>query len=72
MVGSRPRPKVFYHGRTTHPDGQHTVTLSIRGTRYDYHLSPPAADTVEFLCRNVSALKALNFAKSRAHRIVRT
>lgn len=62
---SNPKPKVHFHGHFI-DCGQHTVELSINGTRYEYALSPQQADTVEFLCRKGLALKALNFAKSRA------
>lgn len=66
----RPRPRVLYHGRTRTPDGLHAVTLSINSRRYDYHLTSSQADTVEYLCKRISALKALGFAKSRAHMIL--
>ena len=65
-------PLVHYHGHTVHEDGQHSVTLSVRAVRYEYFLTPDQCNTVEYLCRNVSARKALNFAKSRASRILRT
>lgn len=64
-------PLVHYHGHTVHEDGQRSVTLSVRGVRYEYFLTPDQCNTVEFLCRNISARNALNFAKSRATRILR-
>ncbi len=67
---ARPRPKVHYHGRTRLESGQHVVTLSVNGSRYDYYLANHQADTVEYLCRKVSALKALSFAKSRARMVL--
>ena len=68
----RPRPKVHFISRTREDDS-HIVTLAINGTRHAYHLpSAPCADTVEFLCRKVSALKALAYAKSRARVVLRT
>lgn len=67
----RPRPTVYYHGRTRTPEGQHIVTLSINSRRYDYHLTAPQADTTEYLCKRASALKALAFAKSRASRVLK-
>lgn len=57
--------RVLYHGRLRNPDGTHSVTLSVSGTRYTYALTPPQADTVEYLCRRISTLRALNYAKSR-------
>jgi hypothetical protein len=62
-------PLVYYIGRTKLEDGQHSVTLSVRNVRYEYILTGPAADTTEFLCRKVSARKALNYAKSRASEV---
>lgn len=68
---SRAKPGVYYLGRTDHEDGQRSITLSISGIRYEYYLTLPECNTVEFLCKRVSARKALNFAKSRASRIVK-
>lgn len=62
-------PLVHYYGRN---DLDHTVTLSVRGIRYKYFLTSTHCDTVEFLCRTTSARKALNFAKSRASRVLKT
>jgi hypothetical protein len=59
------RTTVLYHGRTHNPDGTHSVTLSVNARRYTYTLTSPQCDTVEYLCKHVSALKALGFAKSR-------
>lgn len=64
-------PLVHYHGRTDHEDGQRSVTLSVRGQRYEYFLTPQQCDTTEYLCTRVSARKALNFAKSRAQRVLK-
>jgi len=64
----KPTCIVDYIGRNT---TDHTITLSIRGQRYEYFLTPQQCDTMEFLCRKVSARKALNFAKSHASRILR-
>lgn len=62
-------PIVYYIGRERSPEGQHIITLAVRGIRYAYVLTSPQADTTEFLCRKVSARKALNFAKSRASEV---
>ena len=59
---------ILYLGRD---DTDHTVTLAINGTRWEYTLNPQACDTVEYLAKRVSAGKALAFAKSRASREVR-
>ncbi len=56
-------PMVYYHGRN---DLDQTVEFSINGKRYHYTLTPSNRDTVEFLCRKVSLLKALAYAKRRA------
>ena len=69
---SRPRPKVYLCGRTREADGQHVITLSVNAKRYDYHLTLAQADTVEYLCKRVSALKALAYAKTRARLVLRT
>jgi hypothetical protein len=58
-------PLVLYHGRTHNEDGTHSITLSVNARRYTYTLTSPQCDTVEYLCKHVSALKALAFAKSR-------
>lgn len=60
-----PRPMVYYHGHTHHEDGQRTVTFSINGKRHTYTLTDTACNVTEYLCKHVSLLKALNFAKSR-------
>ena len=64
-------PGVYYLGRTRTPEGDHIVTLSIRSQRYDYYLTAPQADATEYLCKRVSALKALSFAKSRARMVLK-
>jgi hypothetical protein len=66
---TNPYPLVHYHGRN---DLDHTITLSVRGQRYEYFLTPTQCDTAEFLCKRLSARKALNFAKQRASRVVKT
>lgn len=60
------RTTVQWHGLTIAEDGQRSVTLSVNGQRHRYTLTPPQCDTVEYLCKRVSGLKALAFAKSRA------
>lgn len=59
------KPLVYYHGRD---NIDRIATLSIAGKVYDFHLTTQQLDTVEFLCRKVSALRAFNFAKSHAAR----
>ena len=54
--------KCFYLGRN---DTDHTALFAVGTKRYEYTLSPQQLDTVEYLCRRVSVLKALNFAKRR-------
>lgn len=61
----QPKPTVYYHGRD---NIDRIATLSIAGRIYDFHLTSQQLDTVEFLCRKVSALKAFNFAKRHAQR----
>lgn len=62
-------PTVYYHGRNT---TDHTVTLSIRGQRYEYFFnSPLPCETVEQLCRKGLARRALNYAKSRAYSVLK-
>lgn len=62
----RYQPIVLYHGYTDEADGYKLVTLSVDGRRYNYLLTIPQAHTVEFLCKRVSGLRALGYAKSRA------
>lgn len=59
---ARAMPIVHYHGRDY---SQSSVILSVNARRYEYFLTPQQCDTVEYLCKHVSVLKALNFAKSR-------
>lgn len=66
----KPHPAVCYHGREQELS-VHRVTLSIRGQRYAYTLTPSQCDTVEFLCRKGLGRRALNFAKSRARNVDR-
>lgn len=63
---SRAKPGVYCLGHTRLESGQHTVTLSVDGTRYEYYLTSPQCDTVEFLCKQGLGRRALNYAKSRA------
>lgn len=67
-TAAKPYPLVHYHGRNY---TDHTITLSVRGQRYEYFLTPQQCDTTEYLCTRVSARKALNFAKSRASRVLK-
>lgn len=69
---SADHPTVLWHGLTITEDGQRHVTLSINTVRYSFTLTPPQCDTVEYLCRRVSALKAFAYAKSRASEAKRT
>ena len=69
---SRAKPGIYYLGRTRTEDGQHSVTLGVSGKHYTYTLTPIQCDTVEYLCKRISALRALNYAKSRASLIVAT
>lgn len=68
---SRAKPGVYYLGQSRLESGQRTVTLSINGTRYDYYLTAPQCNTVEFLCKQGLGRRALNFAKSRAKDVVK-
>lgn len=49
----------------------HTVTLAIRGVRYEYWLTPTQCHTVDYIAHRISSGKALAFAKSHAHRTER-
>lgn len=60
----QPRPQTYYLGRN---DLDHSVCFAIGSRRYEYTLTPQQIESVEYLCRKVSILKALNFAK-RKHR----
>ncbi len=64
----RPACNVYYHGRNT---TDHTITLSIRGIRYEYFLRQQECETVEQLCRKGLGRRALNYAKSRAYSVLR-
>jgi hypothetical protein len=68
---SRAKPVVFFHGHTIHEDGRRSVTLSVDGQRWQYDLTSPQCDTVEYLCKRISARKALNYARSRSTRQVK-
>lgn len=61
----RTQTTIYYHGRVSEL-GYSSVTLSINGVRWDYHLTPQQCDTVEHLAKRVSTGKALAFAKSHA------
>lgn len=62
------KPTVLLHSRDAL---DHTVVLSIDGTRWEYTLTPQQCDTIEYLCRKISARKALAFARSRSTRQVK-
>ena len=64
----RPTCNVYYHGRNT---TDHTITLSIRGQRYEYFLLPQECETVEQLGRKGLGRRALNYAKSRAYSVLK-
>lgn len=66
---NRAKPGVYYLGNTRLESGQRTVTLSIDGTRYEYYLTLPQCNTVEFLCKQGLGRRALNYAKSRASEV---
>lgn len=68
---TKPKPTIHYHGRADWQDGKHLVTLSIDGARWEYALLPQQADTVEYLCRKISARKALAFCRARSTRQVK-
>lgn len=68
---ARTAPIVYYLGRANYQDGKHIVTLSIDGTRWEYTLTSQQADTVEYLCRKISARKALAYCRSRSTRQVK-
>jgi hypothetical protein len=57
-----PATMVYFIG---HNHTDHTVTLSVNGKRHEFWLTPSQCNTVEFLCKRASALKALNYAKQR-------
>lgn len=51
----------------------HTITLSIRGVRYEYFFrSPQPLETVHQLCRKGLGRRALNYAKKQAYTVLRT
>lgn len=58
-------PRAYYLGRTN-DSGQHSVLFAIGTRRYAYILTPQQIESVEHLCKRVSVLKGLNFAKRRA------
>lgn len=60
------RTQVYFIGQSRHPDGRTSVTLGVNGKRHEYFLTASQCNTVEYLCKRVSGLKALNFAKSKA------
>ncbi len=70
-TGTRVAPIVLLHSREDWQDGKHIITLSIDGARWEYALTPTQADTVEYLCKHISARKALAFARSRSTRQIK-
>lgn len=65
-----PRPQTIVHFIARN-NFDHTVTLAVNGVRWEYWLRPDQCDTVEFLCRKISARKALAYARSRSIRQVK-
>lgn len=65
---ARAKPVIFLH---SHDTLDHTITLSIDGTRWEYYLTPQQCDTAEYLCRKISARKALAFCRARSTRQVK-
>ncbi len=59
-------PRTYYLGHTSDADA-HGVCFAIGSRRYTYTLTPQQIESVEYLCRKVSILKGLNYAK-RKHR----
>lgn len=55
-------PICYYLGRN---DTDHTVLFAIGSRRYEYHLTPQQIESVEHLCKRVSILKGLNYAKRK-------
>lgn len=60
------KPAIYFIARN---DLDHTVTLSVSGKRYEYHLQPQQVETVHQLCRKGLGRRALNYAKSRAREV---
>lgn len=67
----KPKPVVYLHGRFYDGPGLAHVILSVNGQRWEYHLNTQQADTVEHLCKHISARKALLFARSRSIRQIK-
>ena len=65
MPRSTGKPSAYYLGRTNDL-GTHSVLFAIGSRRYEYRLTPQQIESVEHLCRKVSVLKGLNYAKRRA------
>lgn len=42
-----------------------SVIFAIGGRRYEYTLTPQQIESVDYLCRKVSPLKGLNYAKRK-------
>lgn len=59
-------PRAYYLGQTSDANA-HSVCFAIGSRRYEYTLTPQQIESVEHLCRKVSILKGLNYAK-RKHR----
>jgi len=65
----KPTCIVDYIGRNT---TDHTITLAIRGQRYEYFFrSPLPCETVEQLCRKGLARRALVYAKRLAYSVLK-
>lgn len=61
-TATRSPAKVYFIG---HNHIDHTVTLAVSGKRHEFYLTPAQCNTVEYLCKHASGLKALNYAKQR-------
>lgn len=65
---SRPVCNVYFIASNT---TDHTITLSVRGTQYEYFLQPQQCETVHQLCRKGLGRRALNYAKAKAYSVLR-
>jgi hypothetical protein len=61
-----PRGPVCYYLGQTNDAGLRSVLFAIGQRRYEYTLTPQQIESVEHLCKRVSILKGLNFAKRKA------
>ncbi len=69
MRSLRRRPThstIHYHGRTDTSDDTASLTFSINGVRYEYHLRPQSADDCLHILKVASTGKALAHAKRHA------